>query len=48
MEGDWDLCIYGTYSDDSEYIKKLQDTGCNVITPDNAQEYLDKLNSLVA
>ena len=31
MEGDWDLCIYGTYSDDSEYIKKLQDTGCNVI-----------------
>lgn len=23
------------------------DTGCNVITPDNAQEYLDKLNSLV-
>lgn len=30
--------------------KKLDsfiDTGCNVITPDNAQEYLDKLNSLV-
>ncbi len=30
--------------------KKLDDfidTGCKVITPDNAQEYLDKLKSLV-
>lgn len=29
-------------------LDEFIDTGCNVITPDNAQEYLDKLNSLVA
>lgn len=28
-------------------LDEFIDTGCNVITPDNAQEYLDKLNSLV-
>lgn len=30
-EGDWDLVMYGTYSDDSDYIKQLQDLGTNVI-----------------
>ncbi len=31
MEGDWDLCIYSTLTDDTELVKQLQDTGCNVI-----------------
>ena len=30
-----------------EELPEFIDTGCQVITPDNAQEYLDKLNSLV-
>ena len=30
-----------------EELPELIDTGCQIITPDNAQEYLDKLNSLV-
>lgn len=30
-----------------EEMPEFIDTGCQVITPDNAQEYLDKLNSLV-
>jgi ribose transport system substrate-binding protein len=28
-----------------ETVDKFIDTGCKVITPDNAQDYLDKLNS---
>ena len=32
---------------DGEELPEFIDTGCSVITPDNAQEYLDKLNSLV-
>lgn len=31
MEGDWDLCIYSTLTDDTELVKQLQDTGCNVV-----------------
>lgn len=30
-EGDWDLVMYATVSDDSDYIKQLQDMGTNVI-----------------
>lgn len=30
-EGDWDLVMYGTLSDDSDYIKQLEDMGTNVI-----------------
>ena len=30
-----------------EELPEFIDTGCQIITPDNAQEYLDKLNSLV-
>jgi ribose transport system substrate-binding protein len=29
-------------------VDSFIDTGCSVITPDNAQEYLDKLNSLIS
>ena len=32
---------------DGEELPAFIDTGCSVITPDNAQEYLDKLNGLV-
>lgn len=32
---------------EGETLDDFIDTGCQVITPDNAQEYLDKLNSLV-
>ena len=31
MEGDWGLCIYSTMTDDTEIVRQLQDTGCNVI-----------------
>lgn len=30
-EGDWDLVMYSTLSDDSDYIKQLEDMGTNVI-----------------
>ena len=33
---------------EGKQLDSFIDTGCKVITPDNAQEYLDKLNSLVA
>lgn len=32
---------------EGEKLDDFIDTGCKVITPDNAQEYLDKLKSLV-
>lgn len=32
---------------DGKELPEFLDTGCKVITPENAQEYLDKLNSLV-
>lgn len=32
---------------DGKELDAFIDTGCKVITPDNAQEYLDKLNALV-
>lgn len=40
-EGDWDLIMYGTFSDDSDYIKQLQDMGTNVIYYAITWDFLD-------
>ncbi len=40
-EGDWNLVMYGTLSDDSDYIKQLQDMGTNVIYYAITWDFLD-------
>ncbi len=40
-EGDWDLIMYSTMSDDSDYIKQLQDMGTNVIYYAITWDFLD-------
>lgn len=47
-EADWDLVIYGTMSDDSDYIKQLQDLGTNVIYYAITWDFLEgKLSNFV-
>lgn len=40
-EGDWNLIMYGTMSDDSDYIKQLEDMGTNVIYYAITWDFLD-------
>ena len=40
-EGDWDLVMYGTMSNDTDYIKQLEDMGTNVIYYAITWDFLD-------